>query len=100
MTEVSLFKRDDTCDVWIFTRIIFHNGGGFITNLIKNKKADGKIHQPFYLHKLIAYSKAFNLASKVAFGTAPTCLSTTSPFLMNKIVGMFLIPNSAAISPS
>jgi len=38
------------------------------------------------------YNCACNLAASAAFGTAPTCLSTISPFLKINKVGMLRIP--------
>ena len=39
---------------------------------------------------------AFSFSSKVLFGAAPTCLSTTSPFLMKITVGTLRTPKRMA----
>lgn len=44
------------------------------------------------------YSRDSNFSCNFAFVVAPTNLSTTSPFLMNSIVGMLRMPNSMAMS--
>ena len=46
----------------------------------------------FYVLVIFNYNIASNFSAKVAFGEAPTCLSTISPPFINKIVGIFLIP--------
>ena len=40
----------------------------------------------------INYMCVSNLPAKMFLAATPTCFSTTSPFLKNKVVGMFLMP--------
>src|ERR1051325_2564844 len=41
---------------------------------------------------------ALSFSSRMLLGTAPTCLSTISPFLMNRTVGIFRMPYFTVIS--
>lgn len=54
--------------------------------LVENRRRDA------FNTALNNYNCACNLAARAAFGTAPTCLSTISPFLKINKVGILRIP--------
>jgi len=67
-----------------------------IMQIFKNKKCFPK--RKAFIIKVIFYKCALNFSAITSFGATPTNLSTTSPFLKIRTVGIFLIPYCIEIS--
>ena len=63
----------------------------FTNETYRNNKPSAKAEGLLFLY-LINYLCASIFFTKLAFGCAPTNLSTTSPFFTNKIAGILVIP--------